>query len=280
MVIVSNERIIEGRRTGKGPARSNVKALLYSNYRRKAPAPAPQVYDFWKGRAAFPVYDVGNNEHGNCTKSSQVLLQQRSERLEQRKTIVIDKKEIIENYYRMTQRLYGGGDTGAYETDALDEWRNPELTFRDTRDRPMTIDAYVRINHLSIEEVKNSVILAGSKGIKVCFALPLAWSEWTNFIWDIPEGQAPIGNYLPYSWGGHSTCVIAKYDKDGLWVLSTWNSPPYKITWRAFAIYCDEAHLVIDSINAWKKKKAIDKAIDLTAIRNDVNARSSIQISK
>jgi hypothetical protein len=43
----------------------------------------------------------------------------RFERIERRRTINLDDQEVIDKYLAMTSRLYGGGDTGAYEEDAL-----------------------------------------------------------------------------------------------------------------------------------------------------------------
>jgi hypothetical protein len=266
------------KKLGKAPAKSNVKALMLAHYMKRAAVPAPRVYNFWAKRKEFPIRDIGNNEWGNCTIASQILLSQRMERLEQIKTVLVPKENIVQTYLSLTERLYGGGDTGAYESDALDNWRNPQTTFKDVKGRPFTIDAYVRVNHFDVEEIKRAVHLSGSQGIKVCFNLPLAWSM--SNVWDIPVGQKLINEYVPGSWGGHSMTAVARWDENWLWMPSSWNMPDTKISWRAFAIYCDEAYIAIDSINSWKKKRAVAKILDLTGIRNDVNAVSSIQISK
>jgi hypothetical protein len=175
----------------------------------------------------------------------------------------------------MTQRLYGGGDTGAFEIDALNNWRNKDTTFRDSKDHPYTIDAFTRVNNASIDEMKQALFLSGSHGMKVCFNLPLAWSR-TN-VWDIPEGQQPVGDYLPGSWGGHSMWADAHWDENFVWLPSTWNMADGKVSWKALMIYCDEAHIVFDSINEWKKKP-VAKVIDFKKLVADVNMVSSQKI--
>ena len=265
------------RRLGKSFARSSKKMLLFSNY-VKPTLVVPEKYDFWSRRRPIPYHDWGNNTFGCCTIASQGELAEYMERLEERRTITIPKQNIIDTYFAMLKRVYNTTeDAGAYENDALDNWRNSDYTFRDAKGRPLTIDAYTKINHANIAEVKQALFLSGSKGIKCCFALPIAWSRRTDNVWDIPEGQQPTGEYTPYSWGGHSMTAIAKYDKDWLYLLSSWNMPMGKISWRAFAIYCDEAYSVVDSVNAWKKRLT-NREMNLKALVSDVNCVSETKI--
>jgi hypothetical protein len=281
---VKYEQLHPDFRLGKAPAKGSPKLLSLNNYLTTTAAP-PATYDFWAKRAPFPITDLGNNQYGDCTIASQVLLSERMERLEQRRTISVPKQNIVNVYFAMTQRLYGGGDTGAFEIDALSNWRKPDLTFRDDNNRPYTIDAYTAIDFRDVNAIKNALVLSGAHGIKVCFNLPYAWASTgqggTGMIWDIPAGQQPTGNYLPGSWGGHSMTAIAKYDQDWLYLPSSWQLPDGKISWRAFAIYCDEAYLVIDSVNSWKKRLAganLNVNLDLDALKGDVNSVSSQKI--
>lgn len=277
---VSYEQESEIGKLGKAPAKGSTKLLSLSDYTAES-GPPPIKYDFWKNKKPLPIRDLGNNQFGDCTIASQVLLAEYMERLEQRRTINIPKENIVKTYFALTQRLYGGGDTGAYEIDALSNWRKPDLTFQDVKGRPYVIDAYTAVNHRSVEAVKNALVLSGAHGIKVCFNLPWAWASRRDMVWDIPEGQQPIGNYLPGSWGGHSMMALGKYDENWLYLPSSWNVPMGKISWRAFAIYCDEAYMVIDSVNAWKKRLAgqdLNINIDMNALVSDVNEVSSQKI--
>src|SRR5688572_4559225 len=248
--------IVDGQRLGRLPVKSSRKALMFSDFvRADAPDP-PKKMRFWERRKPFPIRTFGNTSYGSCTRSKQAIASMRLERLEQRRTINITDEEIIRVYKEMSDRRYGGGDNGAYETDALDDWRNPETTFSDVKGRKMTIDAYTRLNPYNHREIKMALATAGAHGIAVCFNLPWAWRHvYPPRTWEIPAGTQLTGDWMPGSWGGHSMWAIGDYDELGFWVPHTWNLEDQFVTWEAAAVYMDEAHLVIDSVNYWKKNK-------------------------
>lgn len=242
----------------------------------------PESQTYWKSRAPIPIRDYGNLENGCCTIAKQAVAATRMERLEQKRTIEVTKDEVLRVYYNMTKRLYGGGDTGAYETDALDNWRNPDLTFRDTKGNPLTIDAYLRLNPYDFDEMKAALALSGAKGIAVCYNLPAAYSTREMSPpakWDVPETSL-IGKWMPGSWGGHSLWEHG-YNKEGRTPDHTWLCPPNLVTWRALAAYCDEAHVVIDSLDSWRvraREMAGSVKLNLADLRDAVNGVSSITI--
>lgn len=256
---------------GKLPAKSDEKALMFANYLPKKQVTLPAATNFWTKRAPFPKRMFGNDKLGDCTRASQAIAAMRMERIEQGKTIDISDEEVIRVYLEMTKKLYGGGDTGGYEEDALNEWRRPDTTLRDTKGNPLTIDAFTRINQANITEVKTAIATSLSHGIKICFNLPEAFRN-ENKVWDIPASQMPIGAYLPGSLGGHSTFAV-DYDAFGI-ILPTWDIQ-VKVSWRAVAIYSDEAHTIIDSIDNWRKKGSV---LNLSALKADVNSVSSQKI--
>ncbi len=65
------------------------------------------------------------------------------------------------------------------------------------------------------------------------------------------------------------------YNPDGCWI-QTWDITVF-VTWAAFAAYFDEAHSVIDSVNAWKKR--MGRRFDMAGLVRAVNAVSSQQIA-
>ncbi len=139
----------------------------------------------------------------------------------------------------------------------------------------MMIDAFTRVNHFNLEEVKAAIFLGGAHGIKVCFNLPWAFTE--NLLqWDIPGDQAPIGKWTPGSWGGHSMYAY-DYDKNWIYGPHSWDLDDYRISWKAFSMYCAEAYLPIDKIVDWKKKP-VAKLLDLTNLKASVNQVSSVLI--
>jgi hypothetical protein len=268
----------DNRKLGRLPSKSDTRALMFARYATE-PKVLPKATNFWPKRKNFPIRSFGNRQYGCCTRAKQAIAAMRMERLETRRTPQITDEEVIRVYTDMSNRLYGGGDNGAYETDALSEWRRPELTFKDTKGRPLTIDAYLRLNASDHQEVKSALYLAGAHGIAICINLPNAFKPMDPPAdWDIPQGQALIGDWQPGSWGGHSM-FGRDYDEIGLWLEHTWDLPAQRITWRAAAAYIDEVHTFVDSINAWKKKLVVRKLVDLEGIRKRVNQVSSQKIA-
>jgi hypothetical protein len=267
------------KKLGRIAPKSSPRALMFARF-AAAPAKAPpKATSFWKNRKPFPVRTFGNDHYNDCTRAKQAIAMMRMERLESGRTPVITDEEVVRVYMMMEKELYDGTDSGAYETDALDQWRRPEKTFRDSKGRALTIDAYLRINHTDQQEIRRSLWTAESHGIAVCLNLPEVFKAINPpAAWDIPEGTAPIGAYRPGSWGGHSMWA-RDYDETGLWLVHTWGQKDQLITWRAAAVYLDEAHLVIDSLDYWRKHKPrAARAIDLAGVKKAVNAVSSQKI--
>jgi hypothetical protein len=273
---IHNETIaVIGKRLGRGPTKADPRALFANRFAALEEKP-PAKTDFWPDRAGFPLQTFGNLQWGDCTIAKQAHAALRMERLEQRRTTTIADDEVVRVYHAMSERLYGGGDNGAYETDALDNWRRQDLTFRDYKGRALTIDAYLRLNPYDHDEVKRSLALAGAHGIAVCLNLPWAFASIDPPAdWDIPSGTAPVGEWQPGSWGGHSM-FARDYDETGIWLVHTWGIPDQRLTWRAASMYMDEAHLVVDSWNWWKANRP--GVMDFPGIREAVNRVSSVKI--
>lgn len=193
-------------RLGRKPRVSDTRALLMSTFLRSS-TPTPAATNFWKKRASFPTRSYGNKEMGNCTRAKQAVAITRMERIEQRRTISIADDEVIRVYVDMSNRLYGGGDQGAYEVDALSEWRKPDLTIRNSKGQPMTIDAFVQLNASNAAEIRHAIWAAQAHGIAMCFNLPLAWEAAMKArqVWGLPDdpGLLRSWKWQPGSWGGH-----------------------------------------------------------------------------
>jgi hypothetical protein len=278
-VIDQNEPIkMPTQRLGRLPAKGDERAVRFATIARVPKA--PDISRPFRNRQPFPRHNYNNDIEGNCTRAKQAIASVRMERIERRRTITIAASEVTRVYRAMTARLYGGGDTGAYETDALSEWRRPEFTFVDDKGRPLTIDAYTRVNHLDINEVKYALHIAPASGLAICSNMPNGWKG--KDVWEAPIARSDfVGDWAPGTWGGHSmwSCPNDKgllYNPDGFYI-QTWDMMVF-VTWAAWAAYFDEAHNVIDSVNAWKKKLGSAK-FNAKALINAVNAVSSQQIA-
>ena len=274
-----NEYVHPTGRLGRLPRISRPKALLLGNFIHPTGTP-PKVVRYWSSRADFPLLTYGNTQYGDCTIASQAQAALRHERIEQRRTTSIPETEPVRVYTALSDRLYGGGDNGAYEVDALNNWRDPDLTFRDYKGRALTIDAYVRINVADLDELRWAISMAGAHGIKACLNLPWAFASLTPpNDWAIPAGQPLTGDWMPGSWGGHSM-FWRDYDEVGPYVVHTWGFPDQRITWEAVTAYCDEAHLVVDSFDYWRTKKPeAAKGLDFQKLRREVNRVSRVKIA-
>jgi hypothetical protein len=272
-------KAIDGRRLGKLPARQSRKALMFSDFVKYSRVPATMSY--WKGKKPVPARTFGNDRYGDCTRAKQAYAAIRMERLEQRKPIDITDDEVIRVYTEMSDRLYGGGDNGAYEEDALNEWRRPDTTFRATDGNPYTIDGFLKINHADHNEMRAAMSLAAARGIAICLNLPEAYSDINPpEVWGTPPDGTPLtGPWMPGSWGGHSMWSIGDYDAEGAWVDDTWAFGPRKITWDGLAAYCDEAHMVIDSVDTWRARQKTDAPVTLN-LKKVVGAINEISDQK
>lgn len=287
------------KKLGKLPAKGDTRLLAFARFAQLDKVPA--VYDPWKKRTRFPARSFGNRIYGDCTRASQAVMMTRLERVEAKRTPVIGDEEVLRRYFEMTWRRYGGGadgspmpqgwatpdgpgDIGAYEVDALSDWRNPATAIADSAGHPLTIDAFTSVNHRDNEEVKAAIALSGKFGIKICLNLPLAFSRIDPpNDWDVPAGQTLTGDWQPGSWGPHSL-YAESYDRTGIKLPQTWydGDVPYEqtLTWAAVAAYADEAHWVIDSIDGFRKRagEKVLAAVDLAGLVKAVNKVSRTKI--
>ncbi len=266
---------------GRIAARSDRRTLNLEDFRKVQKAiVVPQATNFWTKRAPFKPESWGNREYGCCTIAKQANMFRRFERLEQRKTITITREAVLDCYERMSNDLYGGGDNGAYEEDALGRSRKPETAIKDNKGRPLLIDAYLRVDSWNHDAVREAIYTTKGHGIAVCLNLPQAYN---NIVppssWDVPRDWsgkplALTGAWRPGSWGGHSMWAI-DYNKFGIVLEQTWDVPINLVTWEAAAAYMDEVHIVLDSKNAWKR---LAKNFDVADIKDQINSVSSTKV--
>lgn len=277
---IPQETVYPGHELGRMPRKGDERDVLDERvFRMLRAVEIPDVLRPYRPKRPFPRRAYNNNIEGNCTRASQVIAQVRIELLEQRRRIEVADAEVTRIYRDMTARLYGGGDTGAYETDALSEWRRPELTFKDSKGRAYTIDAYTRVNVADKDAIRSALVQSAGRILKVCANMPLAWRG--KDVWEAPLRREDfVGPWRPGSWGGHSMTISADdrgyvYTGDGVYI-QTWDDAPRLVTWAAFFAYFDEAHRVVDSVNAWKRR--LGKELNAKALVAAVNEASSYKL--
>lgn len=262
------------KKMGRLAPKSDPRALMFSRF-GIAPKKLPKSTHFWNDRTKFEHRTFGNDQYGDCTRASQAIGAMRMERLETRRTPHITDEEVVRVFLEMCKRLYRGNASGGYIMDALNCWRRPEYTFRDEDGNALTIDAYVKVHPSDQTELRQAIWTAAAHGIVVGLNLPRAFDELDPpKKWDIPEDQPAIGDWVPGSGGGHAMWA-RDYDEKGIWLVHTWDLPDQLITWRAAALYLDEAYIVIDSVDKWREQK---RAMLLPELRKAVNEISSFKL--
>jgi len=190
-----------------------------------------------------------------CTVYSSATVQERLERLEQRRTPKFEDAELINKYQQIEQP--GGG---AYMLDLLKLWRTqgyvgsvgwfPWLRKRYT----YKIDGFVEVP-LDELAMKRSMIAMRVLDLGV-MVTEMMYNQRTGLIRVYPADKLL---------GGHAICAFG-YDENGLWVADTWKDyGPRQLSWAYIQAYCDEAYGVIDA-----RDTALPRALDLSAFRRDL----------
>lgn len=220
----------------------------------------PEIFDFDKRRAAFPLRMWGNAAYGDCVIADRCNAILRLERIEQRRTIALYDEDAISEYKKLTgcQQPGDENDTGLVILDAMREWKNDGLE-TDGRSgirspRTYKIAAYGELDPHDGRQLRTAAYLL--HGIHFGFWLPAAAQSMTdNGVWDYNGETGP--DWEPGSWGGH--CVYSKaFDSTSMEVL-TW-AMKVKVTDNFIKKYCDECWAVVDSFDSWRTKQTIDVA--------------------
>lgn len=230
----------------------------------------PHAYDFDKGRARFPLNPWGNDEWGCCVKVAEANQVIRLERLEQRRTVMIDTDVVLAEYKTDTGSTAPGDslDNGLVMLDNNRRWRTKGFQ---VYKRNYQIAAFGELEPGEIDQLQAAVYLL--HGVQFGFALPRFVSSqvYDYATWDIAPGEN--GEHTqPGSWGGHAV-YCKKYDSSGFEIL-TWGLHIY-VSNAFVKRYCDEAWAVVDDFDHWRKRPEIDVSSIIQHLR-DIGA-SGIQ---
>lgn len=230
---------------GKLPAKRDRRTLKLASIFAATLPPIPDAFDFDKGRKV-PVPMFANDKLGDCVIAGRAHQTLRFELVEQRTTVKITDKEVVDEYFRQT----GGRDSGLIVLNSLKAWRKNGWT---VAGRLYKVDAFASINPRNHADTKAAVFLL--TGIGCGLRLPKsAQSQWQKGKpWDVVSGN----DGKPGSWGGHYVHVPA-YNATGP-VCVTWGKK-HQMTWAFWDKYCDEAYGIVDALDAWVSKPGIDVA--------------------
>lgn len=199
----------------------DVRTLQFAKYLDDAVAlpTVPPNYDFTKAVTSWPMY--GNDHLGDCTcAAAGHMVQAWSAAVGSPKTLA--DADVEAAYWAL-----GAQDTGRYEIDVLNYWRNTGIG----GDR---IAAYVQLDPKNAAHMRAAIYLFG--GVYVGIALPV--SAQTQVVWRVASGA----NSAPGSWGGHAVPFHAY--SQSTFTCVTWGHT-LRLTVAFNARYTDEAYAIL-----------------------------------
>ena len=214
---------------------------------------APGKFDFDHGRKPFPSKVWGNDAYGDCVFAAQMNELLRVERIETRHTLPATDEDVVRTYQALTgcRAPDDANDTGFVMLDALNWWRNTGWMISANEDyNQYKIAAFGELDSGDHNQLRLGIYLL--HGIQLGFALPRTAQQQTRQgFWDVTDGPGSE----PGSWGGHA--VYAKRYDNGHVYVKTWGME-IKVSNAFVDKYCDEAWVIVDSVDKWRKHDALD----------------------
>ena len=228
---------------GKAAAKPDARNFMFAQLVKAKPKlPAEYDFDIKHQGIATPMF--ANDEYGCCVISGRAHQTLRFELIEQKAELSITDKEVVAEYLKQT----GGVDSGLIVLDSLKLWRKKGWK---AAKQNYKVRAFSEILPSDRTSMKQAVFM--DVGVGLGLSLPLSAQDQIQAgkPWDVVPGAKA----RPNSWGGHYVYVPG-YTKKGP-VCVTWGRKQ-QITWAFIDKYCDEAYAIIDDVNSFKKKQALD----------------------
>lgn len=235
---------------GKLPPLHDDRTLRLASYLDVATV-LPQIPAEADWTLAVPAWPMYANDHlGDCTcAAAGHMIQAWTTAAGNPKTP--EEAAIVEAYWAL-----GSGDTGRYELDVLNYWRQTGIGGE-------TIGAYALIDPHDLDAVRAAIYLFG--GVYTGVALPNTAAGQAS--WDV-VGDGKTGSSAPGSWGGHAVPYNA-FGPDGFKCI-TWGAA-LEVTTAFHLAYCDELYAILSP--AWLNVQGASPAgFDLAALQADLKA--------
>lgn len=225
---------------GKLTPHFDKRTLKLSKY-LSALAPPPPQSGYVDNVPTWPMFL--NDSIGDCTIAAAAHILQQWTTYATKPFIPTDA-QVLQAYEAVSGYRPNNPDSdrGAVMLNVLKYWKNKGIAGH-------KIIAYVSVNPLNINEVRQAIQLFGNCYIGV--ALPISAQTpktGTNGkpLWSIPDASTGSdGN--PGSWGGHCIPMVSYgIDPQGNTQseIITWGQI-YNMTWDFFQKYCDEAYAIL-----------------------------------
>jgi hypothetical protein len=238
-------------RLGKKDHRYDARTLMLADYFMPE-LRHPVTYDFDKGRSSFPTRLWGNDKWENSVIVAQANQLLRFERIEQRRTLLLQEDDVVWRYKLLSGAEDPGDkyDTGLVVLDNLKDWFHNGWEFQGKK---YQIGAYGELLPNDPAQLRMACYLL--HGIHLGFSLPVACTKLLNvgLSWDYKGEPGP--EWVPGSWGGQ-LAYAKRYDTSGFEVMA-WGRK-FHVSDNFIRKYCDEAWAVVDSLDSWQTKQTMN----------------------
>lgn len=231
---------------GALPPKRDKRNLMLAPYMDVQKSP-PESYDVETKNTGAPRYKAPfepfrGQTMGSCTISSQAEYVRRIERPRTfGRDLYVPDSVVDARYIDLSNRLYGGGDNGAYELDAINDFLNLGFTFQPFGKRRWQY----KISGFAEVPVRDQLLMKIAiwkfKGIKICFAVH------QNMYY---SGQDEVVTWQPNSpIVGYHSMYADGYDPGNMILVHTWNRKRQRFSWEYVLNAATEAYTLIDAAN-------------------------------
>lgn len=222
----------------KDPRTLQFEALV----RPKVTLPAEYDYDLKHPRVPLPMF--GNDVHGNCVIAARAHNTLRLEQIEQKTLVKISDQDVIDQYYSES----GGKDSGLVMIYSMKNWVDVGWK-AGVKKRRYFVKGFAELNPHNHQAIKEAIFM--DAGVHLGLSLPLtaAYQMDAGKPWNVVAAKP--SQTKPNSWGGHAV-YVSGYTVNGP-VCVTWGRKQ-AMSWEFVDVYCDEAYVAFDAVNAKQKK--------------------------
>lgn len=247
----------EGKLLGALPPKLDPRHLLLLRYLDTSKSP-PRKFDYesrFKNKFDKPLRD---QTMGSCTITSQAEWVRRVEYPRRfGHDLYLPDDLVNQRYVDLSNRLYGGGDNGAYEVDAVKDFLETGFKYGKWRYK---IDGFTAVNPLDEETLK--IAISTFKVIKICFAVH------ANMYYSKPDDRVdwdPTSKIV-----GYHSMIMDGYDDDAkdFLVPQTWARKRQRYSYAFVTNAGTESFTLVDAKNI-KEDPVLSKMFDLKKFNKD-----------
>jgi hypothetical protein len=251
---------------GKGPAKSDSRRFMLSNFLALAP---PPVSVNWFG-SVTEYGEMLNDSLGDCTCAAVGHAEQVASLNTPEGELTFPDNIILNLYEKSCGYVFNdpSTDNGGVITDVLDWVRKYGMGKKhDTPDihRKKILYAYADPNPNDVTHIKQAIAEVGI--VDIGLQLPITAQSQVGKVWDVVGDPNSNNDSRPGSWGGHST-IVAAYNANTVTCITWGQLQP--MTWDFWNTYVDESHALL--MHSWLDRQGATSAVNLAALEAALQA--------